>query len=136
MQGAAAEVVVAGHVCLDIIPTFSPGSGEGNLFGPGKLSLVGPVVLSTGGAVSNTGLALDRLGVAARLAGKVGDDFFGRTVLDILRGYSPSLTEGMIVGKDEETSYTIVVSPPGVDRFFLHSPGANDTFSADDVADE
>mgnify|MGYP001820894979 FL=1 len=26
-----------------------------------------------------------------------------------------------------------MLSPPGVDRFFLHFPGANDTFSADDV---
>jgi hypothetical protein len=28
----------------------------------------------------------------------------------------------------ESTSYSIVVSPPGVDRLFLHHTGCNDTF--------
>jgi sugar/nucleoside kinase (ribokinase family) len=27
----------------------------------------------------------------------------------------------------------VVISPPGVDRIFLHSPGANDTFDASDI---
>src|SRR5262249_11659727 len=31
------------------------------------------------------------------------------------------------------SSYTVVISPPGVDRTFLHCTGANDTFVADDV---
>ncbi len=39
----------------------------------------------------------------------------------------------MVVDETVSTSYTIVISPPGVDRIFLHCPGANDTFSADDV---
>ena len=39
----------------------------------------------------------------------------------------------MVVGAGETTSYSIVISPPGVDRCFLHCSGANDTFTADDV---
>jgi sugar/nucleoside kinase (ribokinase family) len=39
----------------------------------------------------------------------------------------------MVVDPRVSTSYSVVVNPPGLDRFFLHSPGANDTFSADDV---
>jgi sugar/nucleoside kinase (ribokinase family) len=31
------------------------------------------------------------------------------------------------------SSYTLVINPPGVDRIFVHCPGANDSFSADDV---
>ena len=54
-------VVVAGHICLDIIPTFAQrAGGVAELFNPGALIEVGPVVLSTGGAVSNTGLALHK----------------------------------------------------------------------------
>jgi len=83
--------------------------------------------------VSNTGLALHRLGVPVRLMGKVGDDLFGRAILDIVRAHGPTLTEGMLVTQDAPTSYTIVISPPGADRVFLHCPGANDTFAADDV---
>ena len=39
----------------------------------------------------------------------------------------------MVVVKGEETSYTIVIVPPGFDRIFLHNPGANNTFVADDI---
>lgn len=38
----------------------------------------------------------------------------------------------MIVGSDA-TSYTVVVSPPRVDRSFFHYPGANDTFDPAEV---
>ena len=39
----------------------------------------------------------------------------------------------MIVAEGENTSYTIVIVPPGYDRIFLHHTGANDTFCADDI---
>jgi sugar/nucleoside kinase (ribokinase family) len=65
--------------------------------------------------------------------GKVGDDLFGHQVLDLLRSYDESLAAGMIVSEGAVTSYSLVISPPGVDRFFYHCSGANDTFGADDV---
>jgi sugar/nucleoside kinase (ribokinase family) len=126
---AAPEVVVAGHVCLDIIPALT---GPPDLR-PGKLVVIGPSAVSAGGPVGNVGLALDRLGVPVRLMGKIGDDMFGRELLDVLRGRDPRLAEGMIVVPGETTSYSVVINPPGVDRTFLHCPGANDTFGAADV---
>src|SRR5207249_3095147 len=33
----------------------------------------------------------------------------------------------------EASSYTIIISPSGTDRFFIHAPGCNDTFSAADI---
>jgi sugar/nucleoside kinase (ribokinase family) len=129
---AAAEVVVAGHVCLDVIPRLDgPAALE-----PGALINVGPADLPTGGSVLNTGLALHRLGVGVRLVGRVGDDLFGAGVLDALREHDPSLAAGMVVAPGEATSYSIVISPPGVDRSFLHCTGANDSFTSDDVRDE
>ena len=136
MEARSADVVVAGHICLDIIPTFEArGGAAGALLTPGKLVNVGAAITATGGAVSNTGLALHRLGVPTRLMGKVGADLFGRAVLDILRGYDPALAQGMVTTRGEQSSYTVVISPPGVDRYFLHCPGANDTFGAEDVND-
>jgi sugar/nucleoside kinase (ribokinase family) len=129
---AAAEVVVAGHVCLDVIPRLDgPAALE-----PGALITVGPAELPTGGSVLNTGLALHRLGVGVRLVGRVGDDLFGTGVLDALREHDPALAAGMVVASGEATSYSIVISPPGVDRSFLHCTGANDGFTNDDVRDE
>jgi sugar/nucleoside kinase (ribokinase family) len=129
------EAVVAGHICLDIIPRFVTDAGPGlsAYLSPGRLAEVGPVALSTGGAVSNTGLNLKRLGIDTRLMGKTGDDLFGRAILDIVRRYGPELAEGMIVDPQETSSYTVVIDPPHIDRMFLHCGGANHTFGAADV---
>jgi sugar/nucleoside kinase (ribokinase family) len=129
------DAVVAGHLCLDVIPDLTAISKErfAQAFLPGRLTEVGPATLGTGGPVSNTGLALTKLGIETRLMGKVGDDVLGQVIKDIVSSYGPGPASGMVVDKSVNTSYTIVLSPPGVDRFFLHYPGANDTFSADDV---
>jgi sugar/nucleoside kinase (ribokinase family) len=128
------QVVVAGHICLDVIPTLEARRGGLDaLLNPGKLVEVGPAVMSTGGAVSNTGLALHRLGIPTKLIGKVGDDLFGTAILDLLRRYDDALVDGMVIGQGESSSYTVVISPPGMDRMFLHCPGTNDTFGPDDV---
>lgn len=136
---ASPVAVVAGHICLDIIPLFGPNQPQtgapSGMPAPGKLVNVGPAALSTGGAVSNTGLALHRLGIPTRLMGKIGDDLFGRAILELLAGRDPALAAGMI-SSDSPSSYTVVISPPGVDRSFLHCPGANDTFGAADVTAE
>jgi len=127
------EVVVAGHICLDIIPTYPDGKVIN--FCPGALLDTGPAIMATGGAVSNTGIALHKLGFATRLLGKVGTDLFGRGIVDIVRGYGEQLAEQMIVSPEVISSYTVVISPPGVDRIFLHCPGANHTFTSADVCD-
>ncbi len=133
MKEREIDAVVAGHLCLDIIPEF-PGGTEfkiEKLFVPGKLVNVEEAAISTGGAVSNTGLVLHRLGMKVELMGKVGDDFFGRAILDILKEIIP--LKGMSIAKDESSSYTLVISPPGIDRMFLHNPGTNDTFGYSDI---
>jgi len=132
-----ADIIVAGHVCLDVIPTL-PESCQSlaTWLVPGGLVNVGPMVLSTGGAVSNTGLALHRLGVPVRLMGKVGDDTFGQATLDVFRSYDPALAEGMLIAAGESSSYTLIFSSPNIDRTFLHYPGPNDTFCAADVPDD
>jgi sugar/nucleoside kinase (ribokinase family) len=136
MQKAKKAVAVAGHICLDIIPALEHReSGLESLMQPGKLSSVGPAVTSTGGAVSNTGIALHRLGMDTKLMGKIGDDRFGSIILDILNDQDSSLTDRMIISEGEESSYTLVISPPGVDRIFLHCSGTNDTFTANDVSE-
>lgn len=134
MPDASAPIVVAGHICLDVIPALAATDGDlASLLAPGTLVEVGPPVLATGGAVSNVGLTLHRLGWPVRLMGKVGDDLFGQAVLDHLRRAAPALTDGMLIAEGEASSYTIVLNPPGTDRTFLHCPGANDTFAPAEI---
>ena len=132
------EAIVAGHLCLDIIPDLSAhAAGQFDAaFQPGWLVHAGPAATSTGGAVSNTGLALHRLGIETRLLARVGADQFGRTIKQMLAEHAPALADGIVTSTGTSTSYSIVISPPGSDRRFLHHPGANDDFNADDVRDE
>lgn len=124
------SVVVAGHICLDVIPDLS---NVEQLPAPGQLTRVGASVFSPGGPVSNTGLALHLLGVDTRLMGKVGDDAFGQIILDLVRARDPHLANGIIIAPGEISSYSIVLNLPRRDRAFLHCSGANDTFRAADL---
>jgi sugar/nucleoside kinase (ribokinase family) len=132
------EVIVAGHLCLDIIPdlsSFTPGQFDAS-FKPGRLVQSGPAALTTGGAVSNTGIALHRLGVDTRLIARTGEDPLGLTLRQCVEQQGAGLASGLISKAESTTSYSIVISPPDVDRRFLHNPGANDDFASEDVSDE
>lgn len=129
------RIICAGHVCLDITPVFPPDgdySDISKLLIPGSLTNVGAADIHTGGSVSNTGLALKKLGADVRLMGKVGDDAFGRIVSGIYGEYG---AEGLIVDSDCSTSYTVVLAVPGTDRIFLHNSGANNSFRSGDIPD-
>jgi sugar/nucleoside kinase (ribokinase family) len=132
------RAIVAGHICLDIIPDVSaiePAIFKAN-FRPGHLLEAGAATLSTGGPVSNTGLALHRLGVPVRLIAKVGDDSFGHVIERMVNSIDPDLLAGMKFDPQATTSYTIIISPPHIDRIFLHCPGANHDFGSADVSAE
>ncbi|HPS52329.1 MAG TPA: carbohydrate kinase family protein, partial [Phycisphaerae bacterium] len=128
------SIVVAGHICVDMIPDMSACKGPlDKVIVPGKLVNVGAPLMSTGGVVANTGLALHKLGLPVKLLGKVGDDSFGQIICQIVGANSPQLSRDMIISRGESTSYSVVISVPGCDRAFLHYPGTNNTFCADDI---
>lgn len=126
------DVIVAGHICFDVIPKIlTEGHEFFKGFIPGKLINIGQDTTSTGGPVSNTGIGLLKIGTRTGLMGKVGDDFFGRAILERLAEIG--LAKSMTVVKGEHTSYTVAITAPGIDRIFLHCPGANNTFGFKDV---
>jgi sugar/nucleoside kinase (ribokinase family) len=43
---------------------------------------------------------------------------------------------GLVVDEESTTSYSVVVAIPGIDRIFLHSPGANNTFTNADIPED
>ncbi len=130
------KVIAAGHICLDITPVF-PGEKvkkPEEILRPGKLIHMKEADVHTGGSVANTGLGLKFLGADVSLMGKVGADPFGDMVRNSLRQYQAD--KGMIIAEEESTSYSVILAIPGVDRIFLHNPGANDTFRASDISEE
>src|SRR5260221_14028626 len=86
------EAGVAGHICLDVFPTLAGGN---ILFRPGQTIEAGPVVFSTGGPVSNTGLALHKLGGATCLMGKIGTDIFRHAICPLLESHRPRPSDGL-----------------------------------------
>jgi len=127
------KVICAGHVCIDITPIFDRQrqySKITEILEPGKLIHMDNVDIHTGGSVANTGLAMKLLGNDVRLMGKVGNDSFGHMIRDIFASYGAG---GLIEENGSLTSYSVVLAIPGVDRIFLHAPGANDTFSCRDI---
>ena len=127
------DCICAGHVCLDVIPRIAPkeGAGLAELLRPGSLVIIGEAQMASGGPVSNVGIPLLKLGIKTEFMGKVGDDIFGQGLLRLFAPYGAD--RAMAVAPGEVTSYTLVIAPPGVDRIFLHNPGANDTYHAGDV---
>lgn len=130
------KIIVAGHLCVDITPVFPEGKTRsiGELLTPGKLLQMKPATVHTGGVVANTGLALKKMGADVRLIGKLGEDAFGHMVRNILKAHGAD--GDVLADPQDSTSYTIALAPPGIDRIFLHNPGANDSFCADDVPEE
>ena len=130
------KIIAAGHICIDITPVFprkKQYANIGDLLEPGKLIHMEAADVHTGGSVANTGLALKILGADVRLLGKIGADAFGTMVQGILERYGAG---GLIVDEKSSTSYSVVLAVPGIDRIFLHDPGANNTFTGADIPEE
>jgi sugar/nucleoside kinase (ribokinase family) len=73
------------------------------------------------------------LGIPTRLICKTGTDAFGSIIRNIVESVNPDLSAVMIEDAQVSTSYSLIISPLDVDRIFLHHPGANHAFSADDI---
>jgi sugar/nucleoside kinase (ribokinase family) len=117
------RAVVAGHVCIDLIPELA---GPVDL-APGGLVEVGPIALRPGGCVANTGRDLLALGAPARLVADAGDDEMGRVLRRVLSAAAGGAAALRLL-PGESTSYSLVVQPPGGDRVFWHHVGANAQF--------
>ncbi len=127
------DAVCAGHICIDLTPNIpARENGIADIFVGGKLTNVGDLKFSTGGSVSNTGIALNRLGINTPLIGKIGDDMLGRAIKDMVMAQGGN-ADYLKTAPGEGSSYSIVIAIPGVDRIFLHNPGTNDTFGVDDI---
>jgi sugar/nucleoside kinase (ribokinase family) len=98
---------------------------------PGTAAFVDHMSLRVGGAGANAALALLEAGMTPRLVGAVGDDHFGRWVLEQLAGFG--LGEDVVVDAGQATGLTVAVEGPGRDRSFLTYLGVTGTATAEIV---
>lgn len=123
----------AGHLCLDITPLI-PKKRKRELTQiliPGKLLNIGKPTFNTGGSVSNTGIILKKLGLNVQFISQVGKDYFGEIIIKLLKEHGE--TKGIYVTTQKESSYSIVLAIPGIDRIILHNPGCNNIFSSKNI---
>lgn len=132
LRKMAADIVVAGHIALDILPDMSALQAA-QVISPGKVFEIGAISYSTGGAVSNTGLALHKLGMAVELLAAVGDDWVGAAIVEYVRGFGDRLGERIQVVPGAASPYTIVIEPQNHDRTLLTNTGVYDDYSQDNL---
>lgn len=128
------DVIAAGHLCLDMTPRFNTDRDTSNIadiLQPGTLVQMGEMTFSTGGSVSNVGIAMKIFGCSVGFVAKVGADAIGRIIIEMLEKNGSA--EGISVAENEASSYSVVISAPGIDRIFMHCSGTNDTFGSADL---
>ena len=130
------DAIVAGHICIDLTPGLGghhPVRSASELMRPGALIDASRLTVSPGGAVSNTGLSLARMGFEVGLVGRVGEDPLAGMLRDQLTAAGGAVQAAFREDAALGTSYSVILSIPGLDRIFLHDAGANDTFSVGDL---
>ena len=92
------------------------------------------MVAHPGGAPANFLAALAKFGAKTAMIGKVGDDAFGKMLLDTLRECGID-TRGMVAAKDVFTTLAFVTLDETGDRAFsfARKPGADTCLSVHEV---
>ncbi|MGI6004716.1 MAG: carbohydrate kinase family protein [Christensenellales bacterium] len=88
-----------------------------------------------GGDASNAASDLVVLGDEPRLIGVVGDDIFGRQLLEILKGRNVD-TGHIRIQRGVNTSSTVVLIASDGERSFCYRPGSNEDLRESDVTNE
>jgi len=117
-----AGIIVADHLCppLPHVPVA------------GELLVVDRLVLAIGGCAANAAVNLARLKVPTKVVCKVGQDLFGKFVVERLR-HEGLDTSAIAVDADHDTSQTLIVNVQGQDRRFIHTFGANAAMTVEDL---
>lgn len=119
-------------VCLGILVADAIVRPVEELPQRGTLGLVEEIALHGGGCALNTAGALQKLGLRAAVAGKVGDDSLGAFLLALLdeRGIDRG---GVIRAPGVPTAATVALVDGSGERTFLHLPGANGRLRAGEL---
>ncbi len=122
------NVLCLGLVAADVLIRLKHNSTSFNE----DLTLVDKITLSAGGNALNTALALTKLGMNAGISGKVGCDFFGDFLVNVMKEYGCDI-RGVIKDPNIDTSVTIVLVKPDGQRNFLHYSAASSSLNEEDI---
>jgi sugar/nucleoside kinase (ribokinase family) len=119
-------------ICVGILVADVLGKPVDSLPEKGKLGLVEKMSLQIGGCAANVAIDLAKLGLKTTVIGKIGDDNFGKFLLDTLNSEKVDVS-GLKIDKNVSTSASMVMISGDGERSILHSFGANAKFCFDDI---
>lgn len=115
------DIISLGEILIDMFPAEQGRSlVEVSAFHP-----------KPGGAPANVAVAAQRLGTQTAFIGKVGDDFFGHYLIDVLKGEGVE-TKAMRVDEEARTTMAFIAMPDANTHEFVfyRNPGADTRLSA------
>lgn len=123
------DILVLGNFVVDVI-----GKPVDRLPAPGQLLFLDTLETHVGGNAPNTAAALATLGGSVGVVGRVGEDVYGRFLLEELQARGVD-TRPVVHDPEEPTGVSMVCVDSRGERSFLHHLGANRQFGPADVPD-
>ncbi|MEO6314615.1 MAG: carbohydrate kinase [Chitinophagaceae bacterium] len=117
------NIICIGEALIDMICT-----DKGSPLSEGQHFLKKP-----GGAPTNVAAAIAALGGRVALAAKVGNDPFGKHLVDVMEAFGVS-TRWVLKDNDHFTSFAFVSLMENGERDFVFNRGADGQLSAEDIA--
>ena len=114
------DCIVCGSCVVDILVRPIPLQSA---VGAGKLIAADPIAITTGGIVSNAGIAMARLGMRAAAFSYVGDDRWGQIIRDRYQEENVAV-DCLMTHPTWGTSTTAVLIDKNGERSFAHAVGA------------
>lgn len=118
------QVICLGDAMIDLIAMLSGPLAAGS-------DTPAPIAFRHGGAAANTAAWLASLNVPVTYAGRVGDDVFGREVIQTLQ--RQGVTVEASVDPDLSTGCCLVLVAPDGERTMVPSAGANERLDSTDL---
>ncbi len=116
------KILCIGEALIDMICTDTGQSlSEGNNF-----------LKKTGGAPTNVAAAIAALGGNVELAAKVGNDPFGKQLIDVMNSFGV-VTRSMLTDNNHFTTFAFVSLMENGERDFVFNRGADGQLSKDDI---
>ena len=121
-------ITVAGNMILDVVKTIDKYPEQG------MLAYISSSKRAIGGCAPNTAtdLAVIDSSLPVSVIGRVGDDEYGRFLIDKLRAKGINVSD-VIVSDSCDTSFTDVMSLATGERTFFNAKGANAEFAPADI---
>ena len=98
----------------------------------GEKILIKNSKMDVGGGGTNTAVAFSRLGLKTGWIGRVGDDFYGKKILNLMKKEKVKFLGK--IGKNEISGYSVILDSKAKNRTILTYKGTNDEIDFNDVS--